>query len=237
MSPETWIFIVLAVALVGVCLWRWNSVNQPALTDEQCEQFSEAVIQDLFDVASDAGVLVPFRESYWRQVDLTDSQWIYLCRWMVSRGLVSTPSEWGWLAIILNNPPAGLALTPKTMGLAMDGRRQPGISIGDGNGPINIGGQQIVISGQSLSGDELRALVEALRDDASGLPEPDASSVIAAANSLQGVADGRLSETSPEVVGALAWVRKRVSEAVGNAGGAALWAGTVAVARALGWLS
>lgn len=236
-SPETWIFIGLAVVLVGVGFWRWNAVNQPALTDAQCEQVSDAVIEDLFDKAPDAGVFVRFRGSYWRQAGLTDSQWIYLCRWMVSRGLVSTPSDWGWLAIILSDPPAGLALTPKTMGLAMGGRRQPGISIGDSNGPINIGGQQIVILGQSMSGDDLRALVEALRDDARGLPEPDASSAIAAATSLQGAADGRLPETSPEVAGALAWVRKRVSEAVGNAGGTALWAGTVAVARALGWLS
>lgn len=212
-------------------------MNQPALTDEQCEEFSDAVIQDLFDRASDAGVFVAIRADYWRQADLTDLQWIYLCRWMLSRGLVSTPSDWGWLAIILSNPPTGLALTPKTMGLAMDERRQPGISIGDGNGTINIGGQQIVISGQSLSGEDLSALVQALRDDAIGLPEPDAMSAVAAANALQGAADGRLPETSPEVTGALAWVRKRASEAAGNAGGAALWAGTVAVAKALGWFS
>lgn len=237
MSPESWIYIAAMIALVGVGIWRWNVVNRASLADEQCEEYSDAVIEDLFDRASDAGVLVPFDSSYWREVGLSDSQWIYLCRWMVGRGLVSTPSDWGWLAVILSNPPSGLALTPKTMGLALNARRQPDISIGDGNGPINIGGKQIVISGLSLSGDDLRALVEALRDDANDLPEPEASSVIAAADSLQAAADGRLSETSPEVTGALAWVRKRVSEAVGNAGGAALWAGTVAVARALGWFS
>ena len=237
MSPEARICISAAVVILGAALWRWKVVNRPALTNEQCEQFSDAVVRELLDKASAAGEFVPFHGSYWRQADLTGSQWIYLCRWMAGRGLVSTPSDWGWLAILLGNPPSGLALTPKTMGLTMNERRQPDISIGDGNGPINIGGQQIVISGQILSGDDLRALVSALRRDAGGLPEPDASAVIAAANSLQGAADGRLPETSPEVTGALAWVRKRASEAVGNAGGAALWAGTLAVAKALGWFS
>lgn len=236
MSPETWVFLGVAVVLVGVGLWRWNVVNRPVLTDEQCDQFSGAVIEDLFDKAPDAGVLVPFHSSYWRQAELNDPQWIYLCRWMVGRGLVSTPSDWGWLAIILSNPPSGLALTPKTMGLATSARRQPDISIGDGNGPINIGGEQIVISGQTLSVDDLRFLVDALRSDAHGLSEPDASAVRAAANSLQAAAEGQLPETSPEIVGAVSWVRQRAAEAVGNAAGAALWAGTVAAAAALGWV-
>lgn len=235
-SPETWIFIAGAIVLVGIGLWRWKVVNRPALTDEQCKQYSLAVIEDLFDSAPDAGVFVPFQRTYWQRADLTDSQWIYLCRWMIGRGRVIAPADWGWLAIILSIPPSALALTSKTMGLTMNARRQPDISIGDGNGPINIGGQQIVISGQNLSGDDLRSLIEALRHDARGLREPDASSVLAAANSLEGVADGRLQETSPEVVGALEWIRKRASEAVGNAAGSALWAGTVAVAKMLGWV-
>lgn len=237
MSFETWVFIGILVVFVGVCLWRWNVVNRPALTDEQCERFSEMVIEDLFNWASDAGVFVRIRKDYWQRNDLTDSQWIYLCRWMAGRGIVYTPDGWGLYAIICNDPPSGLALTPKTMGLAMNGRRQSDIFIGDGNGPINIGGQQIVISGQSLGNDDLLALIEALQDDANNLPEPDASSVIAAANSLQGAVDGRLSETSPEVIGALEWVRKRASEAVGSAGGAALFASTVEVLKALGWVS
>lgn len=234
MSPEAWISIGVAVVLVGIGLWRWKVVNQPALTEEQ---LSAQVVEDLFGWASEAGKPVPIDARYWRQADLSDSEWIYLCRWMNTRGLTSTPNDWGWIAIILGSPPSALALTQKSWGLTMGGKRQPDISIGDSNGPINIGGQQIVISGQSLSGDDIRALVEALRHDASGLPEPDASSVLAAANSLQDAADGRLPETSPEVAGALAWVRRRVSEAVGNAGGAALWAGTAAVSKALGWFS
>lgn len=234
MSPEVWVFVGILVVVAGVGLWRWNVVNRPALTEEQCEQLSNLVVEDLFESAPDAGVLVPLKSDYWRQADLTDPQWIYLCRWMIGRGLVSTPSDWGWLAIILSNPPSGLALTRKSMDLTTNARRQPEISIGDGNGPINIGGRQIIISGQAMSSDDIRSLVTALQSDANDLPEPDASAALAAANSLQGAAEGRLEENSPEVAGALDWVRKRASEAVGNAGGAALWAGTVAVAKMLG---
>lgn len=236
MPTETWILVGITVFLVGVGSWRWSVVNRPALTDEECEHFSKLVIEDLFDKAPDHSFFVSHTSSYWRQGGLTDPQWIYLCRWMIGRGLVFAPSNWGWLDIILSSPPSGLALTPKTMGLTMEGRRHPDISIGDGNGPINIGGQQIVISGQTLSGGDLLSLVTALREDALRLPEPDASDVRLAANSLQGAAEGKLEETSPEVVSAVDWVRKRASEAVGNASGSALWAGTVAVAKALGWV-
>lgn len=235
MSPDVWTFTGIVIVLAGVGLWRWHVVNRPALTEQRCEELSALVVEDLFEWSSEVGKLVRVDSKYWRQADLTVSEWIYLCRWMNTRGLTSTPNDWGWLAIIFANPPAGLALTQKSWSLTMGARHQPGISIGDGNGPINIGGQQVVISGQSLSGEDLRVLVEAVRHDSSTLREPDASSARAAADSLQGVADGRLSETSPEAAGALAWVRQRASEAVGNAGGVALWTGTVAVGRALGW--
>lgn len=184
-------------------------------------------------MAPDAGQILPIHVDYW-QGEFTERQWIYLCRWMQGRGLVYTPDGWGWLAIILDTPPSGLALTP--MGLTMNGRRQPNISIGNDNGPINIGGQQIMFSDVTLSGHDLHALIEALLDDAHTLPGPVASSARMAAESLQDAADGRLQESSPEVTGALAWVRERASVAVGSAGGSAMWAGTVAMARAFGWV-
>lgn len=237
LSPDAWIAVGVAIVLVGGGLWRWNVVNRPALTDARCKELSALVVEDLFEYASEAGEIVRLNAAYWRQVELTDSEWIYLCRWMNTRGVISTPNDWGWIAIILGNPPTGLALTQKSWGLTMDHRRQSNISIGNVQGPVNIGGQQIVISGQSLSSDDLRGLVAALRDDAHRLPEPDASSALAAAESLQGVADGRMPNTSPAAAGALAWVRQRASESVGSAGGAALWAGTVAVAKILGWVS
>lgn len=236
MSLEWWMSVVLNFIVVVIARRRWKVVNQPALTGERCEELSALVVEGLFDNASDVGKPVPVHSKYWRDSGLSDSEWIYLCRWMIKRGLISAPDDWGWLAIIFDDPPKTLALTRKSWDLTMNSRLQPSISIGDGNGPINIGGQQTVIFGQSLSVDDIRALVEALRQDASVLPEPDASSALEAARSLQDAADGLLPAKSPAVTGALAWVRKCVSEAVSNAGGEALWAGTVAVAKALGWV-
>ena len=235
-SLERWIAVVCIVVVVMIVRWRWKMVNQPVLTVEQCEGLSHLVVEDLFENASEVAEPVPISPRYWQDPGLSDSEWIYLCRWMIAHGLTSAPYDWGWIAIIFNSPPRTLALTQKAWELTMNSKFQTSISIGDGNGPINIDGQQTVIFGQGLSGDDIRALVEALRQDASGLPEPDAASVLEAAKSLQDAADGLLPATSPAVTGALAWVRKCVSEAVSNAGGAALWAGTMAVAKALGWV-
>lgn len=221
---------------MGLGLWRWNFVNRPALSDEDCQALSTVVVQDLFSQAPDAGVFVPRLSGYWQQADLTDAEWIYLCRWMAARGTITTPEGWGWLAIILNSPPKGLALTPKAMGLEMEAMRQPNISIGDGNGPINIGGQQVVISGYSLSSEDLKALADAVFQDAQGMSGPDAAAANAAARSLEGILAGKVPGTSPEARGAFDWILERASEAVGNAGGAALWAATQGVLRALGWL-
>ena len=110
-------------------------------------------------------------------------------------------------------------------------------SIGDVNGPINVGGEQIVVYGQELSGEDLQALVGALRQDARGASEPRASSLREAADTLQDAAEGREPATSPAVTGALKWVRQCVTDAVSNAGGQALLTATVTVAKALGWVS
>ena len=121
----------------------------------------------------------------------------------------------------------------------MNSKIQPSISIGsigDVNGPVNVGGDQIVIFGQGLSGGDLQALVKALRQDARGAYEPRASSLREAADTLQDAVEGRAPATSPAVTGALKWVRQCVTDAVGNAGGEALLAATVAVARTLGWV-
>lgn len=237
MPLEFWLVMPLVPVFLGLGIWRWIIVNQPALTERECLELSESVVQDLFESAPDSNVLVRVPFNYWQRYDLTGSQWIYLCRWMRDRGIVLTPDGWDWIQVLVGEPPKALALTPKIMEMKISSFYQSNIHIGDGNGPINIGGRQAVISGQGLSGDDLRALVHALRNDARTLPELEASNVRAAADSLQSVADGRLSETSPEAVGALKWVRSRVSDAIGGAGGAALWAGTVAVAKSLGWFS
>ena len=109
-------------------------------------------------------------------------------------------------------------------------------SIGDVNGPVNVGGDQVVIFGQGLSGDDLQALVKALRQDAKTSSEPRASSLLEAASTLQEAAEGREPATSPAVAGALKWVHRCVTEAVSNAGGEALLAATVEAAKALGWV-
>ena len=88
---------------------------------------------------------------------------------MKKRGLIYVPYGLGLVQIMMNYPPVTLVLTQKSWGLTMNNKVQPNISIGsigDVNGPINVGGEQIVIFGQRMSGDDLRALVAALRQDA-----------------------------------------------------------------------
>lgn len=149
------------------------------------------------------------------------------------------PYGLGLVQIMMNYPPVTLALTQKSWELTMNNKVQPNISIGsigDVNGPVNVGGEQIVIFGQRMSGDDLRALVAALRQDAKNSSEPGASSLQEAADTLQDAAEGCEPATSPVVTGTLKWVRQCVTEAVSNAGGEALLAATVAVAKALGWV-
>ena len=239
MSLAWWLHLLILIVFVALFWWRWKMVNQPWLSDEQCEELSWLVIEDLFENAPEAGVPVRFRPSYWLNSGLNEAEWIYLCRWMVWRGLISVPNGLGVLVIMMNNAPTTLALTKKSWELIMNSKIQPSISIGsigDVNGPVNVGGDQIVIFGQGLSGDDLGALVEALRQDAKTSSEPRASSLLEAADTLQDAVEGRESATSPAVTGALKWVRQCVSDAVSNAGGQALLSATVAAARALGWV-
>ena len=239
MSLVWWLHLLFLIVFVALFWWRWKIVNQPWLSDERCEELSWLVIEDLFENAPEAGVPVRFRPSYWLNSGLSDAEWIYLCRWMVWRGLISVPNGLGVLMIMMNNAPTTLALTKKSWELIMNREIRPNISIGsigDVNGPINVGGEQIVIYRQELSGEDLQALVGALRQDARAASEPRASSLLEAANTLQDAAEGRESATSPAVTGALKWVRQCVTDAVGNAGGQALLTATVAVARALGWV-
>ena len=235
-----WLHLIALIVFVALFWWRWKMVNRAWLSEERCKELSWLVVEDLFENAPEAGVSVRFRPSYWLNSGLNDSEWIYLCRWMEWRGLISVPNSLGVFDIMMNNAPMMLALTKKSWELIMNSKIQPSISIGsigDVNGPVNVGGDQIVIFGQGLSGDDLGALVEALRQDAKISSEPRASSLLEAANTLQDAAEGRESATSPAVTGALKWVRQCVTDAVGNAGGQALLTATVAVARALGWVS
>ena len=239
MSRVWWLYLLVVIVVVALCWWRWKIVNRAWLSEERCEELSWRVVEDLFENAPEAGVPVRFRPSYWLNSGLTDSEWIYLCCWMVKRGLISVPNGLGLFEIMMNNAPMSLALTQKSWELIMNSEIRPNISIGsigNVNGPINVGGEQIVIYGQELSGDDLQALVGALRQDAQGVSEPRASSLREAANTLEDAVEGREPATSPAVTGALKWVRQCVTDAVSNAGGEALLAATVAVAKALGWV-
>lgn len=239
LSLAWWLYLIALIVVVALFWWRWKIVNQPWLSDERCEELSRMVIEDLFENVPEAGASVRFHPSYWLNSGLNDSEWIYLCRWMVMRGLVSVPSGLGVFEIMMNNAPMRLALTQKSWELIMNSKIRPNISIGsigNVNGPINVGGEQIVIYGQVLSGDDLQSLVGALRQDVRGASEPRASSLREAANTLEDVIEGREPATSPAVTGALKWVRQCVTDAVGNAGGEALLSATVAVARTLGWV-
>ena len=239
MSLVWLLHLLILIVIVALLWWRWKMVNQPWLSDERCEELSWLVIENLFENAPEAGVPVQFRPSYWLNSGLNDSEWIYLCRWMEWRGLISVPYSLGVFDIMMNKAQTTLALTKKTWELIMNSKIQPSISIGsigDVNGPVNVGGDQIVIFGQGLSGGDLQALVKALRQDARGASEPRASSLREAADTLQDAVEGREPATSPAVTGALKWVRQCVTDAVGNAGGEALLAATVAVARTLGWV-
>lgn len=239
MSVERWLFLLVVIGFLVFCCWRWEKVNRTWLSEERCEELSWPVVEDLFENTSEAGVPVRLHPSYWLDSELNDYEWFYLCRWMESRGLISLPNSLGVLDIVMKNAPTALALTKKSWELIMNRKIQPNISIGsigDVNGPINVGGEQIVVYGQGLSGDDLGALVEALRQDAKTSSEPRASSLLEAANTLQDAAEGRESATSPAVTGALKWVHQCVTDAVGNAGGQALLTATVAVAKALGWV-
>lgn len=239
MSLVWLLHLLILIVIVALLWWRWKMVNQPWLSDERCEELSWLVIENLFENAPEAGVPVQFRPSYWLNSGLNDSEWIYLCRWMEWRGLISVPYSLGVFDIMMNKAQTTLALTKKSWELIMNSKIQPSISIGsigDVNGPVNVGGDQIVIFGQGLSGGDLQALVKALRQDARGASEPRASSLREAADTLQDAVEGREPATSPAVTGALKWVRQCVTDAVGNAGGEALLAATVAVARTLGWV-
>ncbi len=234
-----WLYLIALIVFVALFWWRWKMVKRAWLSEERCEELSCLVVEDLFENAPEAGVSIRFRPSYWLNSGLTNSEWIYLCCWMVKRGLVSVPNGLGLFEIMMNYAPMTLALTQKSWELIMNREIRPNISIGsigDVNGPINVGGEQIVIYGRELSGEDLQALVGALRQDARGVSEPRASSLREAADTLQDAVEGREPATSPAVTGTLKWVRQCVTDAIGNAGGQALLTATVAVARALGWV-
>lgn len=237
-SIQTWLLIIFVIALVCLACWRWNKVNECTIANEQYNEYSQILLEDLFGKASKENEQIPIKSIYWQSYQLSKRQLVYLCRLMQGNGLVKTPDNWGFMDIIFDLPPESLALTKKSMSLMIFNKRKlnQNISITHNNAPINIQGQQTIISGQTLSNDNLCQLAKALRTDAPNLSKDDASTADETADLLQDVATGQVSENSPEVAQALKWVQDRISEAIGSAAGSALWAGTIAAAKALGWI-
>ena len=238
-----WLFTGLCIAYLIFILRRWRAANRPHLTEQQCEEYSWLVVDDLFASSSRPGKFVRILPSYWQCLGLNVGQWIFLCRWMDARGIAKTPGGiwggWGWNEIVMNSPPEALMLSTRYWGLAKERIGQKHSSIGsacDGNESIYVSGEQKESFVQGLSGNDLEALADALRQDANTSSEPRASSLREAADTLQDAVEGREPATSPAVTGALKWVRQCVTDAVGHAGGLALLTATVAVARALGWV-
>lgn len=236
MDAQTWA-LLLAVFVLGATLaWRYREVQKPRLNNDTCEELAEVVTQTMFAFAGAANEFVPIDPSYWRQdLQLTDSEWIYLCRWMAGRGWTTTPAGWGWTEVLSGTTPRSLALTPRSWNLLIAPPNTPSVWIeGNNSGPINFSGQQFVLADVEISADDLAAIVEALNRDAQRLPPLEASQALAAASSLRRAIEGSLQPQDPEVRGTLEWVKARASEAVGNAAGTALFGATAALLRSSG---
>ena len=122
MSLAWWIQLLIAIAIVAFLWWRWEKFNRARLSEERCKKLSWLVVEYLFENAPEVGVPVRFRPSYWLNSELNDYEWIYLCRWMESRGHISLPYSLGLLDIVMKNVPTALALTKKSWELIMNSK-------------------------------------------------------------------------------------------------------------------
>lgn len=104
-----WLFIVICIGYLIFLIRRWREVNRPHLTEQQCEEYSWLVVDDLFASSSRPLKSVRILPSYWQCLGLNVTQWIFLCRWMDARGIAMTPGgmfgNWGWNEIVMNSPP------------------------------------------------------------------------------------------------------------------------------------
>lgn len=240
-SLYTYLSIVVFLGLICWGAYRWKNANIPCLSEEECEEYSSRVVAAIFENAPDAGVPIPIKDSYWREV-LSDREWIYLCRWMSGKGMVQLPEDWSKISIILDDPPRKLALTQKTWQLQIDDKKERatvtniGI-LGDGNyvgENLNVGGWQNnareVVDENSFTVSDILDLIEALRVDGNSVSGIDRVQIQAIADFLEKeIQDG----VSPDSMGDdLSKVVAQVSEIVKT--GASLMGATVSVLKALG---
>ncbi|GGE97321.1 hypothetical protein [Mycetocola zhadangensis] len=219
---DSWLALAVFAVLVGVGVWRWKVVTRRTLTDVQCEEIAESTVNALFRATRAVGTSVAIPPSFWE--GLSGHQAIEAARWMIGRGYV-TANDWGLIGILLGSPPHHLALTQGSYDLQIAERAGGPTFVG--NGHINIGGVQIV-AGNSvhISARDLVDLAMAVRQDSEHLDSLERSQAHSAADTLDQAARGELAPDSPQLSGAIKWLKERADEAVGGAMGAAMWAAT-----------
>jgi len=235
--------ILNVIIFVGVIIFvfcRWKYIDVRRLSEEDCKKYSTLVVDDIFEHAADVGKQVPIGDTYWRDLNISDREWVYLCRWMSGKGVVKPPDDWKMISIMLNVPPKTLALTPKSWELKMrEGSTVTNIGIlGDGNavgGNMNVGGWQNnggeVMNEDSLTASDILKLVEALRADENSLTGIDRAQIRAAADFLEKEIHNGV---SPDTMGGdLGKVVTKVSEIMNT--GASLMGATVSVLKSFGF--
>ena len=235
--------ILNAIIFVGVIIlvfFRWKYINVHCLSEEDCKKYSILVVDDIFEHAASVGKQVPIGDAYWRYLNISEREWVYLCKWMSGKGVVEPPDDWGMISIMLNVPPKTLALTSKSWELKMrEGTTVTNIGIlGDGNavgGSMNVGGWQNnggeVTNENSLTASDILKLVEALRADENSLTGIDRAQIRATADFLEKEIHNGVSPDTME--GDLGKVVTKVSEIMKT--GASLMGATVSVLKSFGF--
>ena len=234
------VIILIGVIIFVFCRWRYIDVRR--LSEEDCKKYSILVVDDIFEHAADVGKQVPIEDAYWRGFNISDREWVYLCRWMSGKGVVEPPDDWKMISIMLNVPPKTLALTPKSWELKMrEGSTVTNIGIlGDGNQVgenLNVGGWQNnagevrIENGLTIS--DILELIKALRVDENSVSGIDRAQIRAIADFLEKeIQDGVVPDSMRADLGKVA---TQVSEIMKT--GTSLMGATASVLEALGFTS
>ena len=77
MPLEVWIFLLGVIAILLFYFYRLGIANQQHLTEEQCDEFSWLVVDELFKSSPQIGYFVEVLSAYWRDI----GRW---CQWVVA---------------------------------------------------------------------------------------------------------------------------------------------------------
>jgi len=228
------IFGLQCAVLVGMLIgmrWRWMYVTRRRLGDGDCRVRTEALCSEVFAIAQEPGHLVLIDADLRKQRGSLEL--VELVRWANGRGYTRTSENWGFVQIVMGEPPLSIALTRREYDLALAGPRTLNVIHGDGQ--INNDGIQVIAGGDvSFTGDVLLGLAAIVRQDAMALAGLERAEAMSAADAVEEAASGRLRSDSPRYRGAMAWLEERVGEAVGGAVGSGLWAGTAQFLSSMG---